>query len=100
MISTIDHLILLSFKGPSALASVNGRVLEELTSQKWDKIVPNCTNCSLVLGQYFRDDNPFIGKIVDLAFWNRSLAADEMINYTNCQNFVEYNGNFIPSIEI
>ena len=100
MISTIDHLILLSFKGPSALASVNGRVLEELTSQKWDKIVPNCTNCSLVLGQYFRDDNPFIGKIVDLAFWNRSLTTDEMINYTNCQNFVEYNGNFISSKEI
>ena len=88
---------LIEFIGPAALAAVNGRLLKRLSSQKWDKTVPKCTNCSIVLGQYFRDENPFIGKIVDLAFWNRSLTDDEMRNYTNCQNYVEYNGNYIPS---
>ena len=57
--------------------------------------VPNCKKCRLFIGQFWRDSNPIIGRVLEFALWNRTLSRDEMEKFSDCNSHVAPKGDFI-----
>ena len=86
---------------------MNGKKINE-TEYKFSKSFPDnyfseglrssgeiLSGFSVEFGRYAFDTNPFLGELMDINAWDRSLDEKEMEEITNCRSFEMRVGNLI-----
>lgn len=71
---------------------MNGKHLRTVENVK---IKPDIGETTVTLGHFYFDNKPMIGKIIDINVWGRYLTEQESLLYSNCENYIEKQGDII-----